>query len=165
MSSSANPTIGGVKTNTPLENLFQSALRQFGETSVGSINGDVALLMIEFANEIIEDIRTHPYQKFNNRDGTTTTIVTDLRYYTDKSERREIPDGIMIAGLLARYSIQQSSEKSKMFWSKYTKTMNQLLFNRWSELQGSGGNDFPAPRVTDGGSNPRYNNQEPVAWS
>jgi hypothetical protein len=45
-------------------------------------------------------------------------------------ETREIPDPIMIAGLLYQYSIQQQSNKIEAYGPMYFKTINRILYNR-----------------------------------
>lgn len=164
VTSVSNPAVGGARSNTPLESLMASAVRQFGDASSGSVNGDVSLMMVEFANEIIEEIRVHPYQTYTDKNGTVHAVVTDLNYYKHHTEKRDIPDVIMIKGLLARYAMQQASKRAQQLYGVAMKTMNQVMYERWSTAQSMGGNDFSAPRVTDGGSNTSYGNKSPNTW-
>lgn len=161
MSSVMNPAVGGARSNTPLETLIASAIRQFGDASSGAINGDVSLMMVEFANEIIEQIRVHPYQTYTDDNNVVHTVIKDLRYYTHHTEKRDIPDTILVKGLLARYAMQQGSKRAQALWGVGLQTLNSVMFNRWSEAQGMGGNDFENARVFDGGSNPSYGNELP----
>lgn len=141
-----------------------SAIRQFGDASSGSVNGDVSLMMVEFANEIIEEIRVHPYQTYTDSDGAVRAVVTDLNYFKHHSEKRDIPDVILIKGLLARYAFQQASKRAQALAGVAAQTMNRVMYERWSTAQGMGGNDFDAPRVTDGGSNSSYGNKKTHVW-
>ena len=51
-------------------------------------------------------------------------------YYKQQDEVREIPDVIMVAGLLSYYAMQQTSKKAEMLYGKYMKTMNGTLYDR-----------------------------------
>lgn len=119
--SDSNPHIKD--TYSPLEVLAFSALRRYGDFSPGSVDGDVMLMFVGFANEIIDEIRQHPYW-----DGST------LDYYKHQQDTRPIPDNIIVTGLMAKYAEQQFSEKYQIYAPKYARTMNQLL---WTRLNGN----------------------------
>lgn len=119
--STSNPHIRD--TYSPLETLAFNALRRYGDFTPGSVDGDVMLMFIGFANEIINEIRQHPYW-----DGTP------INYYKSQTDAREIPDNIIETGLLAKYAEQQFSEKYQIYSPKYARTMNQLL---WERLNGN----------------------------
>jgi hypothetical protein len=113
-----------------LDDLVMRALRQYGESNPGVIDGDVMSMFIDFANEIVEEMRHHPYWTGGSID-----------YYRSQSETRPIPDPIMIAGLQYYYAVQQESQKVQTKGPRYFRTMNRTLYNRWKgpgrpELQG-----------------------------
>jgi len=114
------------------------ALRRFGEFSPGTVDGDVLLMFIEFANMIIDDVRMHPYH-----DGT------DIDYYTSVDEARAIDDQIIIAGLLYHYSLQQGSDKLQIYMPLYQRALNQQLWRKYN------GNTRIQMRVVDNGTNKR----------
>ena len=133
-----NPHIRNV--NSPLETLILQALRRFGDYAPSTASGDTIIMFIEFANQIIDEVRMHPYW-----DGT------EIDYYEHPSEARAIPDNIIVSGLLFHYAMQQASEKFQMYSQSYIRTMNQ---ERWRRL--NGGNTKIQMRVMDNGSNPHY---------
>ena len=57
--SDTNPHIR--ENNSPLNTLAMQALRRFGDFHPGTVDGDVMLMFIEFANMVIDDIRAHPH--------------------------------------------------------------------------------------------------------
>ena len=75
--------------HSPLETLAMQALRRFGDFHPGTVDGDVMLMFVEFANMVIDDVRVHPYH-----DGT------EIDYYTSSTDVRKVPDPIIIQGLL-----------------------------------------------------------------
>jgi hypothetical protein len=104
-----------------LSSIAIRALRQYGDMAPDVSYSGVADLMIDFANEIIEDIRQHPYATIRDR---------ELDYYTHTEDTREVPDNIMKAGLMHRYASQQESTKAPRLRNKYYNVLNQTLFNR-----------------------------------
>tara|TARA_R110002074_G_scaffold1752_1_gene10345 strand:+ start:3383 stop:3913 length:531 start_codon:yes stop_codon:yes gene_type:complete len=102
-----------------LETLSRQILRRYGDMHPGTVDGDVILMFIEFANFIIEDLRAHPY--WDSR---------DIDYYKHPEEVREIPDIVISAGLLFFYSEQQNSKKADTYGARYYRTMNSVLYNR-----------------------------------
>lgn len=116
-SSSMNPQFNG--EFSPLSALVTRAIRRYGEAHPGTVDGDTMLVFLDFANEIIEEIRTHPYWTGG-----------ELPYYTHQTETRPIPDAIMVAGLMALYGEQQYSEKAKVYTAKYYSTLNRVLAHR-----------------------------------
>lgn len=157
LDSQTNPQITNGKT--PLRTLSMQALRRFGDFNATTVDGDVLLMFIEFANMIIDDIRMHPYAPrttYSTTSGdntTTSTSIDPLSYYKSVDESREIDDQIVVAGLLAHYSLQQGSDKIKIYMPNYQKTLNQQL---WRALNG---NTKIRMRVVDNGSNPRNVNR------
>jgi hypothetical protein len=108
---------------SPLETIAFKALRIYGDFNPGTVDGDVLLMFVDFANQVIDEVRAHPYWRGGGVD-----------YYASPTERRAIPDHIMMAGLLAKYAEQQFSDKYQLFAPKYARTMNQLL---WYILNGN----------------------------
>ena len=139
---------------SPLRTLAMQALRRFGDFSPSTVDGDVLLMFIEFANIIIDEVRQHPYSPRTtttttvNGQKVTTTSANDVNYYTSADEVREIDDQIIVAGLLAHYALQQGSEKIQIYMPNYHRTMNQQL---WNALNG---NTQIRLRVVDDGTNP-----------
>lgn len=114
-----NPHLSGNSEYSELQELVVDALRQYGEMEPGTVLGAVQTMMIDFANEVIEDVMTHPYH-----DGTI------IRYYETPTQAREVPDLAMKYGLMYRYAKQQSSEKEDKFREDYYAKLNQLMFRR-----------------------------------
>ncbi len=136
----ADQTLPHIKDGyAPLNELITRAIRRFGDFSPASVNGDVQNMFIEFANQIVESYRQHPYY-----DGR------EVSYYVSATDSQPIPDPIMLAGLIALYSFQQMSEKTPGYQALYYQTMNGIM---WNELNG---NTAIQIRPTDGGSNKMY---------
>lgn len=106
--------------NAPLDSLIERALRRYGSFSSSSIDGDYRLLMLDFANKVIDDIRQHPY--FD-----PTLIPID--YYIATAEVRQVPDEIIVAGMMYYYAMQQESTKIKMYGPEYFRAMNSILYD------------------------------------
>jgi hypothetical protein len=134
--SNTNPQVRD--KNTPLQTLVHQALRRDGVFEAGTISGDVALMFIEFANIVVDEVRSHPYH-----DGSP------LDYYVDLTDARDIPDPIIVAGLLWQYALQQGSERISFYMPSFYKTMNQLMWYRMN------GNTALQMRVVDNGTSPR----------
>jgi hypothetical protein len=130
-SSNSNPHIKDGRS--PLQTLCMQALRRYGEFSPGTVDGDVLLMFIDFANMVIDDIRMHPYAPTSstiNANGTTTTVPVTFNYYESLSDTRDIDDIIIVQGLLYHYAMQQGSEKLQMYMPMYHRTLNQQLWRR-----------------------------------
>jgi len=115
--SSNNPHLNSPHSN--LEALVFQTLRRYGDMHPGTVDGEVMMMFVEFANLILEDLRSHPY--WDN---------PEIDYYTHPSETRDIPDNIMVAGLLYHYSVQQQSNKIEAYGPMYFKMMNRILYYR-----------------------------------
>ena len=143
---------------SPLRTLAMQALRRFGDFNASTVDGDVVLMFLEFANMVIDDIRQHPYAArtttttTTNGQTVTTTTANAIDYYTSPDETREIDDQIIVAGILAHYAVQQGSEKMQIYMPNYYRTLNQQL---WNELNG---NTRIKLRVVDDGTNKRNAN-------
>lgn len=133
---SSNPQI--TDDYSPLNALVQQALRRYGEYHPSTMDSETELLFVELANEVLDDIRTHPLH-----DGT---VIQD---YVHPTDARAVPDRLMKAGLLAKYAIQQGSPKQNMFMPFYVRQINRDL---WHMLSGSGPIQL---RVVDDGTHPR----------
>jgi hypothetical protein len=79
--SNSNPHIRDVYS--PLQKLSMQALRRYGEFAPESVDGNVLLMFIDFANEIIEDVRVHPYFS-DNYEIEYYTHMTDKSYLQGK---------------------------------------------------------------------------------
>ena len=102
---------------SPLEELIMQALRRHGEFTPSTVDGDVSLMMMEFANEVLEEINSHPYW---------TGLQLDP--YISIQDARKVPDNIIVLGMLFHYAIQQHSSKAQTASEKYFRTMNQTLY-------------------------------------
>lgn len=115
--SASNPHIA--EPHSPLEALAFQALRRYGDMNPGTVDGETIMMFLEFANLIVEDLRSHPYWD-----------AVYLDYYTHPQDVRPIPDPIMVAGLLAHYAAQQMSSKTEIYVPAYRKITAQILYNR-----------------------------------
>lgn len=135
LASGINPHLQG--EHSPLEDLCRRALRRYGDLAPDTVDGETILMFLDFANEIVEDIRAHPYGD-----------MPSLDYYVSTTDIRPIPDIIVIDGLLMRYALQQGSRKAEIYAPKYYRTLNLTLYNR---KYGSGPIEHtPRDRNTDG---------------
>ena len=132
---SLSPNVEG----STLERLCAVALARFGEGSPSSANGDAYLMLIGFANEIIDDIHSHPYW---------SREYPSIRYYAHPSDTRDVADTLMVRGLLSRVAMQQGSKKAGIYESQYLQSLNQQLmlkkFGAGAEYEISAV-DMPAP--------------------
>ena len=122
--------------NAPLENLVALTLRRYGDFSSRRVTGDVVLMMIEFANEIVEMINSHPYY-----DGVT------IEYYTSQTDARPVEDAIMVRGLLALYAEQQVSDKYPNSRIEFARHLNGILYSR--KYKGTVRHEFVPTENTD----------------
>ncbi len=132
--SNSNPQIKNGRS--PLQTMCMQALRRYGEFSPGTVDGDVLLMFIDFANMVIDDIRMHPYaptKATTNQSGNTITVPVSFDYYESLSDTRDIDDIIIVQGLLYHYAMQQGSDKLQMYMPMYHRTLNQQL---WRMLNG-----------------------------
>ena len=113
---SSNPNIRD--HYSPLEDLIIKVLRRYGEFHPSSVDGEVSLMMIDFANSILLDYNTHPY-----RSGETA-----IEHYISLQEAREIPDEIIMSGLLYYYAVKQMSQKMTPYKSMYDNNMNRITY-------------------------------------
>lgn len=111
-----SPHLGGGASSS-LEALALRALRRYGEMAVSSAEGDAMALFLDYGNEIIDDILGHPY----------FPVGGVLPYYGHVSERRGIPDHIVVQGLLARHAKQQKSSKADEYLADYYAKLNQVM--------------------------------------
>lgn len=141
--SAHKPHVSGGDRHAPLDALVRAALRRAGTFSVSRTDGETMMMFIEFANQVVEDVRRHPYWTGERID-----------YYTSQSESRPIPDEIVILGLLSHYTIQQGSEKAGFNLQMYQSRMADLLYERMY------GNAPLERRVVDGGSDPLHHRHD-----
>lgn len=134
--SNTNPHVR--ETNSPLNTLAMQALRRYGDFNPGTVEGDVMLMFIEFANMIIDEIRMHPY--YNG---------VEIDYYQSPTDVRAINDQIVVSGLLYHYAAQQMSDKLQIYTPAFQRTMNQRLWEQYN------GNTKIQMRIMDDGTNKR----------
>ena len=101
----------------PLEQLSLRVLQRFGEMSASTVEGEVQLMFIDYANSVLDDVMSHPYW--------TKGVV--IPYYTHQTDARPVPDNIMSAGILARFASDQESKKAGNYAGEYFSKMNQIL--------------------------------------
>ena len=128
-------------TYSPLDTLMIQAFRRYGEFSAETIEGDAAMMVIEFGNEIVDDIHMHPYASAADK---------LIPYYESVTDSREIHDTIVRAGLLARFAMQQMSEQTNLYMGDYYKKMNGLMWRRLND------NTAIRLRQVDDGTNSDY---------
>ena len=119
---SANPHIRRV--SSPLDALIMQAVRRYGEFAPSTIDADLGQMMIEFANDVVDEWNAHPY--FGG---------AAVPHYVSINEARDVDDQVMVAGLVAQYAMQQGSEKTGAYMPRFYKLLNQKL---WSKSYGSG---------------------------
>lgn len=115
---SANPQL---EDPSRLSALIAKAVVRIGEFSPDMIDGATALLFLDFANLVIEDVRGHPYW--------TGDLAQPLPYYKTIEDTRPIADNIVVAGLAFYYALQQESDRLATFQQIYTRALNTTLWN------------------------------------
>lgn len=135
---SYNPQLSAA-VNSPLETLARQALRRYGDNAAGVVEAEALLMFIELANLVVDDFRMHPY-------GTSLDHAID--YYHSLQDARQIPDNIMIQGLLFHYSLQQASDRAQVYTGLYYQTLNREMLRRKDGVKSY--SFIP----TDGGSSP-----------
>jgi hypothetical protein len=102
---------------SPIDVLTARVLKRYGESSPSTLDADTFLTFMDYANSVLDDVMEHPYWKKG--------VV--IPYYNHQTERRDVPDSLMQAGLLARFSVDQMSQKSPRYEADYFKRLNQVL--------------------------------------
>jgi len=115
MDGSTSPQI--VDESAPLDALTLRALRRYGEMSPSTMDAETMLMFMDYANAILDDVMEHPYWKKG--------VV--IPYYNHTTEARNVPDALIITGLLAKYAMDQDSKKAAVYGSDYLKRLNQSL--------------------------------------
>jgi len=115
MSYSTSPQI--TDDNAPLDVLTLRALRRYGEMSPSTVDAETTIMFMDYANSILDDVMEHPYWKKG----------VELPYYKHQTEKRAVPDTLMLAGLIAKYAFDQSSAKAQKYEADYYKRLNQAL--------------------------------------
>ena len=114
---SSNPNIRD--QYSPLEDLIIKVLRRYGEFHPSSVDGEVYLMMIDFANSVLLDYNTHPYR----------TGDTEIADYISLSEARDLPDEIVMSGLIYYYSVQQMSQKMNAYRAVYYDNLHRITYH------------------------------------
>lgn len=125
--------------HSDLQTLTSQALTRHGEFAASTIQGDVSMMFIEFANMVLEEVRAHPLAE--------GTPLAEIKDYVSINEARPVPDEIIKAGLIFYYMVQQGDARAQFQQGVYTRTMNQRL---WRLVNG---NTKIRMRPVDGGSN------------
>jgi hypothetical protein len=106
-----------VDGNAPLEALMMRALRRYGDQAPSTIDAETFLMFIDFGNSVLDDVMGHPYWP----------VGKNIDYYYHQTEVREVPDAIMLAGILYMYALDQESKKAPRYQADYYQKMNQVL--------------------------------------
>ena len=115
----ATQSAGKKASFSPLSALIKSAVRRMGDFADNAAEADVNLMMLEFANRVVEDVRVHPYWQNG-----------ELHYYDHQSDVRSIPDMIVLDGLTYHYALQQGSKKAEYYSRLYLRSLNTVLYQR-----------------------------------
>ena len=115
---STSPQI--VNPYAPLEQLSMRALKRYGEMAVSTVEGETLIMFLDYANSILDDVMSHPYW----------VKGSEIPYYTHHTDARPVPDSMMVAGLLAKFSVDQDSKKAPQYLGEYYLRLNQILA-RW----------------------------------
>jgi hypothetical protein len=99
---------------------MKRALRRYGEMSPSSTEGDAALVFIDYANEVLAEIRNHPYWPEGE----------SLLDYVSIEEQRPVPDQVVLLGILGRYAFDQGSKKAAGYMGSYYGALNGLLHEK-----------------------------------
>lgn len=129
--------------NSPLDYIMRRVLIRHGESSLDAADDAYIMMMVEFANEVIDQVKAHPYYD------EATMAPGGLQYYTSQHDARPVPDSVMLAGLSYMYALQQGSSKTGPLQSIFFQTMNRDL---WILLTGSAGSQRLRMRPVDGGT-------------
>jgi hypothetical protein len=143
--SNANPQV--TDEFSPLSILIQQSLRRYGNFAPGTVDGETKLMLLEFANNTIEDLRMHPYWDDKQ-----------VLYYKGLEDWRPIPDEIIKTGLVYYYATQQDSSKVATNGGAYYRRMNAMLYER------KYGDQRIKMVPMDGGSRPLNQTMPEKAW-
>lgn len=105
---------------SPLEQLAQRAISRLGELGVSTVEAETVLKFIDYGNAILDDIMAHPYW----------TKDQEIPYYNHQTDKRPVPDTVMVPGLLAKFAVDLDSKKAGNYMGEYYNRLNQVL-TRW----------------------------------
>ena len=120
------PPEAGTNPNSPLSSLIRSAFLRIGNFSPNRIDAEMMNLMLQYANEVLQDIRTHPYWT-DDDPAVPNVLIYDYLHQTDI---RPVPDLIIIMGMKAKHLKDQGSEKAGVAYQEYHSVLNGELYNR-----------------------------------
>jgi hypothetical protein len=115
---STSPQI--VNPYAPLEQLSLRAIKRYGEMAASTVEGEVQLMFLDYANSILDDLMSHPYWAKGS----------EIAYYVHQTDVRPVPDNVMVIGLLAKFAADQESKKAGQYMGEYYQKLNQIL-TRW----------------------------------
>lgn len=104
---------------SPLDQLIDQALRRMGEYAPGTVSASMKLMFLDFANMVVEEVRTHPYHEGEA-----------IPYYTALTEARPIPDTIMLNGLVFHYKTHAGDANAPLAGSFFYRSLNGILYER-----------------------------------
>lgn len=113
--SDSNPQLR--RGHTELGKLCAEALREFGDFNPGSVNGDTGLMLLGFANNVIDEVRFHPYWSGE-----------PLDYYEHPTDIRNVPDNIVRTGVKFYYASQQGSSRTGQLGQEFIRNLNRELW-------------------------------------
>jgi hypothetical protein len=102
---------------SPLEQLALRALRRYGETAPSTVEPELLLSFVDYANWIIDQIHVHPYNPVGHV----------LRYYNHITDSRAIPDHVVVSGLLYKHAFDNGSQKTGGYMGEFQNTLSALL--------------------------------------
>lgn len=115
-----------------LQTLAKQAIVRYGDFAPGVSQGELMPMFVELANLVIDEIHQHPYWIMSPTDRSSRPRV---RYYTHYTDIREVPDQIIVAGLLAmRAAQQQSQPKMAVYVPNFTRILSAKL---WDLINGN----------------------------
>jgi hypothetical protein len=109
-----------VDGSSPLEAIVLRALRRYGEAAPSTMEGEAILVFIDHANAVLDDLMIHPYWDKG----------LSIPYYEHQSERRDVPDSLMLAGVLSKMAVDMGSQKAQRYEQEYFARMNAVLLRR-----------------------------------
>ena len=96
------------------------ALRRYGETSPSTVEPELLLTFLDYANWIVDQIHVHLYNPVGN----------EIDYYTHITESRDIPDHVVVAGLLYKHAFDNGSQKTGGYLSEFQNAMGAVLHRK-----------------------------------
>lgn len=101
-----------------LQTMADNTLRRYGEGAASIGDAQIALMFIDFANEILDEMMLHPYWNKG--------VVEPFLHMEDR--RPEISSVVMEAGLLWKYAVRQKSRNADQYAAHFFRLMNNRFY-------------------------------------